>query len=65
MVECSLKTGLDLPDCIELATSIMLIHLQIEELAKVKTGNVPVQNQIFKLKKEIRKMIADKKITNK
>ena len=65
MVECSLKTGLDLPDCIELATSIMLIHLQIEELAKVKTGNVPVQNQIFKLKKEIRKKIADKKITNK
>lgn len=61
LVECSLKTGLDLPECVELATAVCPLRFQIEELKLRAKGNVPVQNQIRKLKKEIQKIIADKK----
>lgn len=57
LVECSLKTGLDLPECIELATVILPLRKQIEELTPQSKRNVPVQNQIRKLKKEISKTI--------
>lgn len=55
IVECSLKTGLDLPECIAMATTVLPIVLQIEELAPQAKGNVPAQNQIYKLKKELKK----------
>lgn len=55
IVECSLKTGLDLPECIVMATTVLPIVLQIEELALQSKGNVPAQNQIYKLKKELKK----------
>lgn len=61
LVECSLKTGLDLPECVELATIICPLRFQIEELKMQAKGNVPVQNQIRKLKKEIQKNISAKK----
>lgn len=61
LVECSLKTSLDLPECVELATAVCPLRFQIEELKLRAKGNVPVQNQIRKLKKEIQKIIADKK----
>lgn len=61
LVECSLKTGFDLPACIELATAICPLRFQIEELKPNTKGNVPVQNQIRKLKKEINKLIAEEK----
>lgn len=57
LVECSLKTGLDLPECIELATVILPLRKQIEELTPQSKRNVPVQNQIRKLKKEVSKTI--------
>ena len=61
LVECSLKTGFDLPACIELAADICPLRLQIEELKPKTKGNVPVQNQIRKLKKEINKIIEESK----
>lgn len=61
LVECSLKVGLDLPECVEVATAVCPLRFQIEELKLRAKGNVPVQNQIRKLKKEIQKIIADKK----
>lgn len=61
LVFCSLKTGLDFPQCIELATVVFPLRVQIEGLKLITKGNVPVQNQIRKLNKEIQKLIADKK----
>lgn len=61
LVVCSLKTGKDFPDCIELATDTLTLRRQIEELKPRAKGNVPIQNQIRKLKKEIRKMIENEK----
>ena len=55
LVECSLKTGFDLPDCVELAASTVTIRMQIDALTPQAKGNVPVQNQIYKLKKELKK----------
>lgn len=61
LVDCSLKTGLDFPECIEAATVILPLRLEIEVLTKQAKGNVPIQNQIRRIKKEIRKIIASKK----
>lgn len=61
LVECSLKTVFDLPGCIELAASVCPLRCQIEELKPGAKGNVPVQNQIRKLKKEISKLISEQK----
>lgn len=56
LVECSLKTGIDLPGCVEIATAILPLRLQIDELTPKSIGNVPVKNQIWRLKKEIHKI---------
>ena len=61
LVNCSLKTALDFSECIEAATVILPLRLEIEVLTKQAKGNVPVQNQIRRIKKEIRKIIASKK----
>lgn len=57
LVECSLKTGLDLPECLELVTAILPLRKQIEELTLQAKRNVPIQNKIRGLKKEILKAI--------
>lgn len=61
LVECSLKAGLDFPECIELATTILPLRYQIDELSPRTKGNVPAQNQVRKLKKTIHKLMTDKK----
>lgn len=55
LVECSLKTGLDLPECIELAANTVTLRMQIDALTPKSKGNVPVKNQIHKLKKDLKK----------
>lgn len=61
LIFCSLKTGLDFSECMEIATAILPLRIQIEGLKPSAKGNVPLQNQIRKLNKEIQKLIADKK----
>ena len=61
IIDCSLKTGRDLLDCIEMATEVLPLKLQIEELKPLSRKNVPIKNQIYNLKRDIKKIITIKK----
>ena len=59
VVDESLRTGRDFLDCIDNATAILDIKKRIEELKPNARRNVPVQNQITKLKRQIKKLITN------
>lgn len=60
IINYSLKSGRDFIDCIETSTKVLAIKLQIEELKPKSKKNVPIQNQIFELKRDIKKLIKIK-----
>lgn len=59
MVYESLRSGKDLLDCIDNATAVLNLKLQIEDLKPKSKNSVPIKNQIYKLRKELR-MITKK-----
>jgi hypothetical protein len=56
IIDESLRSGRDFPDCIESAKEVLKLKLEIEALQPESKGNVPVQNEIHKLKKSLRKL---------
>lgn len=56
MIDESIRSGLDLLDCIDKAKEILDLKLQIEQLKPKSKGSVPVQNQIYNLKWKIRQL---------
>ena len=55
MVDESIRSGLDLLDCVDKAKEVLDLKLQIESLKPEAKNSVPVKNQIYKLRKELRK----------
>lgn len=60
MIDESLRSGRDFLECIDNATAILELKMQIEKLKPNARRNVPVQNQITKLKRQIKKIITIK-----
>lgn len=52
----SLRSGRDFLECIDNAKAILELKMKIEELKPKSKKNVPVQNQITKLKRQIKKL---------
>lgn len=55
LIDASLRYRRNFLDCNDMAVAILGLKMQIEALKPYSKGNIPVQNQIYKLKKEIRK----------
>lgn len=60
IIEASIKLDKDFKECLSIAQNILPIRLEIEELKPYAKGNVPVQNQITRLKKQIKKLYTNK-----
>ena len=60
VIETSIKLDKDFKECLPIAQQILPIRLEIEELKPRAKGNVPVQNQITRLKKQIKKLYINK-----
>lgn len=58
VVNESLRSGRDFLECIDNAKAILELKMQIEELKPKSRRNVPIQNQITKLKRQIKKLIT-------
>lgn len=56
MIDESLRSGRDFPECIDKAKEVLAIKAEIETLKPKAKGNVPVQNQITRLKKQLKKL---------
>ena len=56
MIDESIRSGLDFLGCVNKAKEILDLKLQIETLKPDAKNSVPVKNQIYKLRKEIRKL---------
>ena len=56
MIDESIRSGLDLLDCVDKAKSVLELKIQIEALKPDAKNSVPIKNQIYKLRKEIRKL---------
>ncbi|EOA55606.1 hypothetical protein HMPREF1214_03729 [Bacteroides sp. HPS0048] len=56
MIDESLRSKSDFIDCINKAKEVLSLKLQIEELKPKSKKNIPIQNQIYKLRKELRKL---------
>jgi len=56
MIDESLRSGRDFLECIDKAKEVLAIKAEIETLKPKAKGNVPVQNQITRLKKQLKKL---------
>lgn len=61
IIDESIRSGRDLLDCIEAATAVLDLKLQIEALKPNAKKNIPVQNQIYRLKCDLKKITSTKK----
>lgn len=57
----SLRSGRDFLECVDMAAKVLDLKMQIETLKPQSKKNVPVQNQIYLLKREIKKITTIKK----
>lgn len=62
VIETSIKLDRDFKEGLPVAQKVLPIRLQIEELKPEAKGNVPVQNQITRLKKQIKKIYTFKSL---
>jgi hypothetical protein len=56
MIDESIRSGLDLLDCVDKAKEVLKLKMQIEALKPEAKNSVPVKNQIYKIRKELRKL---------
>lgn len=56
----SLRSGKEFNNCINNAKEVLSIKLQIESLKPESKGCVPVQNQIYRLRKELKRLTTKK-----
>ncbi|WP_455671670.1 YqaJ viral recombinase family protein [Phocaeicola sp.] len=62
VIEVSVKQEQEFKDCIFIARMIVEKKAEIEGLKPKTKGNVPIQNQIKRLKKQIRKLYTNKSV---
>ena len=60
MIDESIRSGLDLLDCVDKAKAVLELKMQIEALKPEAKNSVPVKNQIYKIRKELKKLITNK-----
>lgn len=58
VINASIKLKRDFKECVAIAQQIVPIRIKIEELKPQSKGNVPVQNKITKLNKQIKKLFT-------
>lgn len=56
MIDESIRSGLDLLDCVDKAKEVLKLKMQIEALKPEAKNSVPVKNQIYKIRKELKKL---------
>ena len=57
MIDESIRSGLDLLDCVDKAKEVLKLKMQIEALKPEAKNSVPVKNQIYKIRKELKKLM--------
>ena len=56
IIDESIRSGLDFLDCIDKAKAVLELKIQIETLKPESKNSVPVKNQIYKLRKELKRL---------
>jgi len=57
VIDESLRSGRDFESCVDKAQKVLVMRMQIESLKTGAKGSVPVQNEIYRLKRELKRLI--------